>query len=863
MRPLYSILAGVFFLSCTIIIADDSPTEESVGKIEVSFSDPKDGRIWRHPSADKNDFTLVLSGGGARGLSQIGVLEVFEEHDLHPSAIVGVSMGAIIGGLYSAGYNTSQLNQIVHQIEWGDLIYDSPKRTKLFQTQRMATERFLVHLRFLNFRPYIPEGISAANRISSLLVLYCAAPNFAANGDFDRLQIPFRAVTTDLRSGKPLIFSEGDLAVALRASSAIPLFLSPLEIDSILLADGGLLYPIPVEIAKVLSSAKIIAVDATADLNYSRALDNALYILDQTTNIMAEDKKKYERKLADILIEPDLGSQGSYDFDNIDSIIEIGKKAAETKLEDIKEILEYKDNNITIYTISSIDNGDLIGLISGNKISISTLKNKLNELYSQGIYKDVAIDYAVSHDTMNLQVHVELNPPLHGIKMVGVESFDVDTFISKFVIDTTQPANHREIDSLLSSIEDFYKSKGFDLSHIYFAAVDAGTLGIIFEEGLIEDIRIEGNNRTKDWVIRSFSDLEIGKKYQNRLLENTMSNIHATNLFESIIPRLERGDSGVVVLLELAEKPFLGIRLGARYDILNGVEGAVEIGDDNLFGIAWRLNFGINGGSRRWNIYSKIETDRIWRSFIAGNTTVFAKGTKYDLWQADTISETYDIYLYGIKLSLGQQIKRFGTLFLEIGSEYVVFGPEKSNHKEYPLNRFAIRSIVDTFDDRQFPRHGKYHESYFMISKDILGGEYSFSKSYASFQSYWTWTEALTFHPYVMGGYMSGGPPFFEQFELGQDVAFWGLRGDERRGNSFFKMGFNFRVNPMDPVYIFSGVTSGRTWQKDDKLELKETIWGWGAGWGIATPLGPLQLSWGTNTEKLQQINFSFGYNYD
>ncbi|HHS50877.1 MAG TPA: hypothetical protein ENN07_07165 [candidate division Zixibacteria bacterium] len=806
---------------------------------------------------------LVLSGGGARGLSQIGVLEVLHENGYSPNLIVGVSIGAIVGGLYSAGYSPAELGEFADQISWNELIYDTPQRTRLFQTQRMATEQFLLHLRFSNFKPRIPEGISAAQMISSLLVLRSAAANYSADGDFDRLKIPFRAVTTDLRTGEPLIFRGGDLALAMRASSAIPLFLAPIEAEGALLADGGLIYPIPVEVAIAEGASKIIAVDATADIKYPRNLDNALFILDQTTNIMAEDKKKYERKLADLLIVPELEHHGSYDFSDIASLIEAGRKAAEEKLPEIERLFRGEDKGESPrYTVSSVRSDVPLGISAGDRVSLDFLEERLGSLYREGIYRELSLEYRIDGDSIEIAVVPEFNPPMRGVKIAGVRFMELEELLSAFDIDPDKPTNLVEIDSILASIEDLYKRAGFSLAHISFAALDAETLGVIFEEGIVELVDVSGNERTRDWVVQSYSNVRAGRKFEDRQLERTMDNLHATNLFESVIPRLERGDSSAVVQLEVVEKPYFGVRLGARYDIVNSIEGAFEVGDDNLFGIAWRLNAGAFGGSRRWHAYSKLEADRIGKTLVASNFKAFATGEKYDIWDSDTIAEKLTINTYGLRISLGQQIRRFGTVFAEVGSEYVVYGPDSRNMKEYPMNRLTFRSIVDTFDKRQFPRYGKYHESYFTMSQDILGGEFSFTKAYASLQSYWTWTEPLTFHPYIMGGYMSGGPPHFERFELGHEIPFWGLRGDERRGHSFFKFGFNLRANPMDPVYIYTGIVTGRTWDKDAKLGLEDLIWGWGAGWGIATPLGPIELYWGTNTERLQQINFSFGYNF-
>jgi NTE family protein len=828
-----------------------------------SLGIPRNGRVWRPIIHGDSSIALVLSGGGARGMAQVGVIEVLEENGIRPGLIVGVSIGAIVGGLYAAGYSPMEIETFIREIEWSELIYDSPKRTRLFQTQRMATEKFILHLRMSDFKLYIPGGISAAQIISNTLVKYCTLPNYSADGDFDRLPIPFRAVTTDLRSGKPHIFKGGNLAVALRASSAIPLFLAPFETDSSLLADGGLIYPIPVEIAMACCSSLIIAVDATADVVYSGDLNNALLILDQTTNIMAENRKKVERELADVLIRPNLEGYGSYDFSHFDEIVELGREAAREALPKIEALLKVPtDLDYPKYIVATVEGSDPVDLATGDLASIEQVESKIDELYLRGTFASVGARMRIFKDSIYIDVIAKENPPLVAVKASGMSAMSSDSIAGFFEIDSTLPVDFRTVDSTLSFIEELYHSMNYSLAHVTFASFEAGTLGFIFDEGIVERIDIRGNKRTREWLIRSFTSLTYSRRFDKMELEKTLENLHATNLFESVTPRLSRGDSGVVFTIDVVEKPYLGLSLGTRFDLVNGVEGAFEVGDDNLLGIACRLNIGASGGERRWNVYSTIESDRIWRTYLTSCATVFANGTEYNVWDADSITETYAINRYGIQLSIGQQIKRLGTLFFELGTENVAFGPQGENLKEYPLNRFTLRSIVDTFDDRQFPNFGKYHDGYLTISKDILGGEYSFAKSFISLQSYWTWIEPLTFKPYVMGGYMSGGPPFFEQFEIGEEIPFWGMRGDERRGNSLFKSGFEIRLNPMEPVYIFGGLSCGRTWQRDSNLALENMIWGWGAGWGVATPLGPVLLSWGRNTEKLESVSFFFGYDF-
>ncbi|MBN2189030.1 MAG: patatin-like phospholipase family protein, partial [Chitinispirillaceae bacterium] len=148
-------------------------------------------------------FALVLSGGGARGLSQIGVLKALEEARLRPDLIVGTSMGAIIGSLYACGYSPDSILSIVRAIEWNDVFSNTAKRSRLFVSQKSEPVNFLFEVR-LNDRlePVPPSSISYGQAFFDYLAPLVTAAQFRARMNFDSLPVHLRIVTTDLLSGE-------------------------------------------------------------------------------------------------------------------------------------------------------------------------------------------------------------------------------------------------------------------------------------------------------------------------------------------------------------------------------------------------------------------------------------------------------------------------------------------------------------------------------------------------------------------------------------------------------------------------------------------------------------------------------------
>lgn len=169
-------------------------------------------------------FALVLSGGGAKGLAQIGVLKALEEAGLRPDLIVGTSMGAIIGTLYAAGYSPQMIDSLVKTVQWNDIFSNIINRKNLFVSQKSEPRNYLLELRFNQNFKLSPISQSYGQQFYDLLIPMLADAQRRSNGNFDSLGIPVRIIATDLLTGEKVVFSKGNLVTAIRASCSIPLF---------------------------------------------------------------------------------------------------------------------------------------------------------------------------------------------------------------------------------------------------------------------------------------------------------------------------------------------------------------------------------------------------------------------------------------------------------------------------------------------------------------------------------------------------------------------------------------------------------------------------------------------------------------
>ncbi len=278
---------------------------------------------------------LVLSGGGARGLSHVGVLKVLEAERIPIDAIAGTSMGAIVGGLYASGMSATELEHELRKVEWANVFAARVDRQHL--SQRRKEEDFeispLIELGIRDGELRVPAGAVSSRGLENLLRRFTLPVRDVQ--DFNRLPIPFRAVATDLETGAAVVLSHGDLALALRASMSVPGVFPPTEVDDRLLGDGGLVNNVPVDVARAMGVDVVIAVNIGTPLAGRETLSSLVGITAQMINILTE--QNVQRSLAtlgtsDVLVSPQLGALTAGDFAKVAEAIALGESGARAAL---------------------------------------------------------------------------------------------------------------------------------------------------------------------------------------------------------------------------------------------------------------------------------------------------------------------------------------------------------------------------------------------------------------------------------------------------------------------------------------------------------------------------------------------------
>lgn len=290
-------------------------------------------------AAQRPRIGLVLGGGGARGAAHVGVLKVLQELRIPIDCIAGTSVGSIIGGLYASGMNPDEIELGIRAIDWDDLFRDdSAREQRTFRRKRDDDlYAFKAKIGIHEGKLGIPLAYIRGQKFD-LLLNRLTLPVVGID-DFDRLPVPYRAVATDLETGKEVVLAKGNLARAIRASLAIPAAFDPVEMDGRLLVDGGLANNVPVSVARSMCADVLIVVDVGSGLLKRDEIDSALDVTKQLTNFLFTLNAQSQLDTLgprDVLIRPAVGDLSGGDYEKAVEIIPVGEAAAREAIDALR-----------------------------------------------------------------------------------------------------------------------------------------------------------------------------------------------------------------------------------------------------------------------------------------------------------------------------------------------------------------------------------------------------------------------------------------------------------------------------------------------------------------------------------------------
>ncbi len=323
-------------------------------------------------------------------------------------------MGAIIGGIYAAGYSADELEQVLADMNWSGALSDKLPRRQQSMRKKALDAQFLIPYRvgFNKGGIQLPLGVIEGQHLDQ--VFHRILLPVQGITDFDRLSIPFRAVATDLVTGQEVILSSGSLSDALRASMSVPGAFAPVQLNGQMLVDGGMSNNLPVSVVRDMGADIVIAVDISTPLLTEEQLVSVLSVAEQLTGFLT--RRNTEEQIAslgpgDILLVPDLEGVSAADFENVDEIAQKGLEAAMARREDLAALslpqvrgpaerpplLEHALPEYLVQFIS-INNGSVLNdeiirsqleLEPGLPLDILALEKGVDRVYSLDVFESV------------------------------------------------------------------------------------------------------------------------------------------------------------------------------------------------------------------------------------------------------------------------------------------------------------------------------------------------------------------------------------------------------------------------------------------------------------------------------------------
>jgi NTE family protein len=534
---------------------------------------------------------LVLGGGGAKGAAHVGVLRVLDELRIPIDCIAGTSMGALVGATLAAGMAPEEIEAVVRDIDWTETVGSRGLRDATPIDYKLAGVNYSngLELGIANGRVRTPGGLIGTQNIDDLIRTLVADARFT--DDFDELPIPFRAVATDMVAGEMVVLGTGDLAAAMRASMAIPGAFAPITLDERVLADGGMMRNLPVDVARNMCADVVIAVWMSSPSLQPEDVASALSVLRRSLDVSigANQREQIATLTAeDIGIDVPMADIGTEDFQRVPEAIDLGRAAAERLRADLLRLSVPEDEyrawaraarrqtgetitvaDVRVTGLNRVDpayvRAQLRSTAPGSEISTADIAADTARLYATGDFESVGYRVTGSDDERVLEIE-----PTE--KSWGPDFFGFDLGLAADTqgdLAALLRADHRrtwinarggqwhnalQVGRRALMTSDFYQP--LDVGHRYFVH----PIGMLVND--LEDIYIDGDRAAQYYVRELYSQIDFGMNVGTRaqVRVGLRTGVHEADL-----------DTGLPGLPELARTSDTSVQARLVYDTRDSV----------------------------------------------------------------------------------------------------------------------------------------------------------------------------------------------------------------------------------------------------------------------------------------------------
>jgi NTE family protein len=818
---------------------------------------------------------LALSGGGANALSQIGILKALDEEGVPVDFIAGTSMGAIIGGLYSSGYNPTELEEIANTLPWQSMVslHNDYSRSNIFLEQQKIRDRASIAIRFDKLKLLIPKSLNSAQALTRTLDILVLNSLYKPSTDFSTLPVSFRAVSTDLVTGKRITLTSGSLSEAMRASSTVPILFEPIIRDGYQLVDGGLVANLPVDELDTFKASYKIAVDTHGSMyTTSGELDMPWKAADQTLTILTKLQYPAQLAKADIVITPDLSEHKATDFSDIKALVDAGYTKGKVLAGTIKRSIENKSHLSTAiggytktiqFTKERPEFREHYFIVSAIVRNATDLAQTLRELLETDLFTKVYAE--VDNKRKTAVFHLDPLPGINKVTVTGGPSAPLtqEEVESCFKPVTKTLYTNKAGTTALEALVKIYRKSGYSLVSIENTAIEQGTLLVKVSSGVPDDVEIRRNKSITDItpIVREIK-IDPAHPLTIRKAEDSVDNLYDMGGFSRVSISAESypvspSNNKTLLRFTLEEKNASVLRLGLRYDETNNAQFLLDVRNENLGGTTNSIGGWLKTGRKNNLVNLEFNMPRIGPSHLTMSSRLFFDQHTIENCNLEGEINNYGIQKYGISPAFGIRIRKNGKFIADMTLQNAQSYAENSTGtalKTSSTNTFSIGTqfTLDSRDNPMLPTTGTYTNFRYSMIPPLLDNREILWQLSGNHEENIRLGNKTMLQLSGLFGLSNKNMPLSEKFFLGgpgttYSQRFIGLRENELPCNNMAAAGLDFRYKPsfdiLFPASLLLHYNVGNVWNDLDDISATRIIHGIGTSIIWDTPLGPVRLT--------------------